>query len=120
MNTSRQIHQAITDKSDTHKFRLKKYVLGTGTALSTFIAAYIKSPHSNTRNYHVYNSQDTSPYSCPIRIIVEMRPRKQVTYINILHIFPKLLNSPSIAFSYITLQSSSYSGHKTVGSVNLC
>jgi hypothetical protein len=80
MNISRKIHQAITDKSDTHKYSLKKYVLYTGTALSTFIAAYVKSPHSNiTRNYHTYNSQDTSPYSCPIRIIVEMRARKQVT-----------------------------------------
>ena len=113
MNTSWQIHQAITDKSDTHKFSLKKYVLCTGTALSTFTTAYVKSPHSNiTRNYHDYNSQDISPYSCPIRIIVELRPRKQVTYINSHHIFPKLLNSPSTPFSYITLQSSSYSGHK--------
>ena len=40
MNTSRQIHQAITDKRDTHKFSLKIYLLYTGTALSTCIAAY--------------------------------------------------------------------------------
>jgi hypothetical protein len=88
---------------------LKKYVLDTGTALATYIAAYIKSPHSNC---HDYNSQDTFPYSCPIRIIVAMRPREKVTLINPLHIFPELFDSPSNAFSYITLQSSSYSGHK--------